>query len=371
MKRWITVRFLLSIVSIIAATSLIFAYLAPFVHPKTVSWLPFFGLGYGIIISFNLLLLVLWTFLRSRWAFLFLGIIALGGKLHFRTFAFGSQSESVPGTSFHIMSYNVRLFDLYNTINNKSQETKHSIFRYLKEKDPDIVCFQEFYHQDPPTNFVTKDSLLLLLKTKDYHERYAHKMYGRQNFGIAMFSKYPMIEKGFVNFPNQDSSYNYCIYADIIKNNDTCRVYNIHLQSIRLQKDDYALFNAEEQSVAEQSSNSFKLVQKIRRAYPLRATQAALIVEHIDRSPYPVIVCGDFNDTPLSYTYNLFASRLTDAFRQTSKGLGITYAGRIPVGRIDYIFHTPTLRSHQFHLQTEPLSDHYAIDCQITIPSQK
>ena len=263
------------------------------------------------------------------------------------------------------MSYNVRLFDLYNGSKAESHKTKDDIFKYLKESQPDVVCFQEFYHQDAPTKFVTKDSLIHILGAAHHHERYVHKLHGRQNFGVALFSKYPIIEKGNVNFEQAKDNYNFCIYADIIKEQDTFRIYNIHLQSIRLQKDDYAIFTEDNYPVAEQSSNVFKLLNKIRRAFPVRAKQAEQIMAHIKTSPHPVVVCGDFNDTPLSYCYNQFSSNLTDAFRNTSFGIGKTYAGSIPAGRIDYIFHSSSIGSKNFNIQQEKLSDHYAIDCRL------
>ena len=364
LKKVFRLKNVLIVATISGILALFLSYFSPFVHPETASFLPFFGLGYWLIFLYNIALLIIWTVMRSKWALFILLCILLGGRLHFRNFAFGSDDKNELRTEISVMSYNVRLFDLYNSISSKNQETKNKIFSYIKEQDPDIVCFQEFYHQDAPTSFVTRDSLTKLMGLVDYHERYAHKMYGRQNFGIALFSKYPIIEKGFVNFPEQNGSFNYCIYADIVKE-DTFRVYNIHLQSIRLQKDDYALFDADDEVVAQQSSNVFKLINKIRKAYPVRAKQAELIAQHTEHSPYPVILCGDFNDTPFSYCYNQFSTNFTDAFRNASFGLGTTYAGNIPAGRIDYIFHSPEIGSKEFNIQNEQLSDHYAIDCKL------
>lgn len=364
-KRIFKLRILLVILTVGALQLLIFAYLTPFIHPSTIPLLPLVGLGYWIIISIILILLIIWTILKSRWALVIIGIILIGGKLHFRTFSFGSDEENDGRTELHVMSYNVRLFDLYNTIQSKSYVTRNKIFRYLKDRDPDVVCFQEFYHQDRPSKFVTRDTIKQILSTVDIHERYAHKISGHQNFGVAVFSKYPVIEKGNVAFPSEHSSFNYCIYTDIVKNSDTFRIYNVHLQSIKLQKDDYAIFDENDTTSAEQPSNVFRLIQKINRAYPIRAEQAEIIMAHVQNSPYPVIVCGDFNDTPLSYTYNQFSARLTDAYRNTSKGIGATYAGKIPVGRIDYIFHSNRIGSKEFVIQKEKLSDHYAIDCKL------
>ena len=82
-------------------------------------------------------------------------------------------------------------------------------------------------------------------------------------------------------------------------------------------------------------------------------------------SPYPVIVCGDFNDTPLSYVYNQFNTNLVDAYRETATGIGVTYAGRVPAGRIDYNLHSGDLGANDFGIQSVPFSDHRAIHCKI------
>lgn len=369
-RRIFRFRTLLILVTILSLAALGLAYCSPYVHPDTVGLLPFFGLGYIIAFFANIVLLVIWGFMRSRWALIILLLITLGGRLHFRVFSFGGDEENTNGTELSVLSYNVRLFDLYDPVKENARKTKDRIFQYLQEQNADVVCFQEFYHQDPPTAFVTKDTLVQLLGATDYHERYAHKYKGRQNFGIVLFSKYPIIEKGFVNFPDQENNFNYCIYADIVKESDTFRVYNAHLQSIRLQKDDYALFDEENQGV-EGQSGVFGLIRKIKHAYPVRAQQAQLITEHMKHSKYPVIVCGDFNDTPLSYTYNQFNAQLVDAFRNTSFGLGTTYAGNIPAGRIDYIFHSPELGSKNFSIQEEQLSDHYAINCTLFVKNKE
>ncbi|MEJ6617051.1 MAG: endonuclease/exonuclease/phosphatase family protein [Crocinitomicaceae bacterium] len=370
-RRMLNLRTVLIIMTVCSLAFLAFAYLTPFINPGTITLLPLLGLAYWIIISVVIGTLIIWTIMRSRWALIVLLFIVIGGKLHFRTFSFGSDEVNENGTELHVMSYNVRLFDLYNAIRSNSFKTRNKIFNYLKERDPDVVCFQEFYQQDYPSEFVTRDTIKQILSTVDIHERYAFKMNGHQNFGIAVMSKYPIIEKGNVAFPSDHSSANYCIYTDIVKNKDTFRVYNVHLQSIKLQKDDYALFDENNTNSSEQSSNVFRLIQKINRAYPIRAEQAEIIMAHVKNSRHPVIVCGDFNDTPLSYCYNQFNSLLVDAFQNTSKGIGSTYSGKIPVGRIDYIFHSKRIGSKDFVIQKEALSDHYAIDCTVFMKSEE
>ena len=357
----------MKIFTIVALATLVFSYFAPFVHPDTFELLPFFGLAYPIIIAVNLLFLLYWALLKTRWFFIVLFFIIIGGKLHFRTIGISfdpftaSQNDSV----WKIMSYNVRLFDVYNETIEKRNENRNGILAYVQEVEPDVVCFQEFFHQDKPSSFSTKDTLIELLGMRNYHERYSHKIRNRQNFGICMLSKYPIIAKGDVMFDNFASTDNYCIFADIVKHGDTIRVYNIHLQSIKLQQEDYEMFGATNNVPKEKKSTFRLLIDKLTIAYPARAQQALKVIEHMETSPYPVVVCGDFNDTPMSYVYNQFNQKLVDSFLETRFGLGITYAGRVPAGRIDYIFHDPRLQAQQFTIQKKAFSDHYAVSCEI------
>lgn len=370
-NKWVSkiARFssLMKVLTVISIVSLLLAYLCPFIHPETMWLIPFFGLAYPIIVCIAFFFLLYWALLRSRWFFYVLGTILLGGTLHFRTLAvtFSPEEPTETEESWKIMSYNVRLFDLYNASNYDRNKNRNGIISYIHEMDPDVICFQEFYHQDKPTTFSTKDTLIELLKFRDAHERYSHKITGRQNFGVCMLSKYPMIHKGNVPFADSEESDNYCIYADIVKNRDTFRIYNVHLQSIKLQQDDYAILGTNERQAGGEKSTFRLLLDKLRIAYPRRAEQARAVAKDIESSPYPVIVCGDFNDTPLSYVYNQFDKKLIDSFRESSNGLGVTYAGKIPAGRIDYIFHAEGLLSHRFKIQENPFSDHRAIYCEI------
>jgi endonuclease/exonuclease/phosphatase family metal-dependent hydrolase len=358
----------LKVVTLICLGGLLLAYLAPFVHPNTLKIIPFFGLAYPLILLFSLIIFVLWGIINLRWAIAVVTVLLVGGKLHFRMIATGSDPENTPTNNdgLKVMSYNVRLFGLYTFEEVERKKNRNAIFNYIQKVNPDVACFQEFYHQDKPTSFSTRDTLLGMVGFKEYHERYAHKLRGRQNFGVAILSKYPVIAKGDIMFDTQsENDFNYCIYIDIIKNSDTFRLYNVHLQSIKLKKEDYSVFENPDQTARESPSTFRLLIDKLRLAYPLRAEQARKVAEHVSTCPYPAIVCGDFNDTPLSYTYNQFNNILNDAYRNTCFGIGTTYVGKIPAGRIDYIFHSDGLQAANFRIQEYAYSDHRAISCQI------
>lgn len=342
---------------------LLLSYLAPFIHPSTIPSLPFFGLSYPIFLGLTLLWLVIWGLLKSRWAIFCLVVILIGGKLHFRNFSLGSSSpEHAQTEGLKVLSYNVRLFDLFNPSFTDALASRNEIFTFIDREQPDVLCLQEFYRQDKPTRFEVMDSLNRIMQTKDYHERSAHKRRTRENYGIALFSKYPMIARGDVMFETQGvQDFNYCIFADIVKGIDTFRVYNVHLQSIRLHTDPH--IEGEEMQTYGSKKGALAIYRKLRGAFEKRADQARRVVEHLQSSPYPVIVCGDFNDTPMSYTYNQFQLRLLDAFRGNSFGLGTTYVGRLPAGRIDYLFYSPQLQAAHFKIQKQTRSDHRAVSC--------
>jgi endonuclease/exonuclease/phosphatase family metal-dependent hydrolase len=360
---------IMKIITAICLFSLLMSYFAPYIHPETFWLMPFFGLAYPIVLIFSLFLLLFWIVLKSKWTFIVLFFILIGGKLHFRTVTFSVFQKPIPesSNSFKIMSYNVQLFGRYSWVENEVPIERNEIFKYLQEEDPDVICFQEFFQQDKPSKFLTKDTLTKILGTKYIHERYTHKEKERQNFGIAMFSKYEMISKGDIIFEDLDKkNNNYCIYADIVKEKDTFRIYNAHFQSVRLQLEDYKLFGETDSIfVGHNKSNTKKLIKKLNYAFKKRADQALIVKKHMNLSPYPVILCGDFNDTPMSYSYNCFYGNYIDAFRKSGSGIGRTFAGKVPAGRIDYIFHSKDLNSSNFKIQKEVHSDHLAISCEI------
>ena len=352
--------------TVLCLLALSLSYLAPFVHPSTFWILPFLGLGYPIIMLCALFFLIVWAIARSRWFFYVLIIILVGGKLHFRTVSLTwSVEDSTNQNKFKILSYNVRLFDIYALKDENDHPNRDSIFSYLNKEQADVVCLQEFYYQDHIVGFPKIDTFETILDAKFMHKRMSFNPAFKNYFGIAMFSKFPMITKGQVDFDNlRNNTNNFCIFADIVKGKDTIRVYNTHLQSVKFQEDDYALFG-DKAITGNQKSTLRILTNKLFQAYVQRAEQTKMVIEHMEQSPYEVLICGDFNDPPMSYTYNAFNAKFTDAYRNTSSGIGSTYAGKVPAGRIDYIFHSDKLHSNNFQIQNRVFSDHKAISCYI------
>jgi endonuclease/exonuclease/phosphatase family metal-dependent hydrolase len=342
----------------IAVVALLISYLAPRVTPENFWFIAFFGLAYPILVFINLLFVLYWTIQLKKRAFYSLIVILSGGALLYRFVQFNTTSKAErQNKMIKVMSYNVKLFDLYNWTHNK--ETRSKIFTLLTDEAPDIVCFQEFFHRDS-SDFCNTDSIKKMNNWQYAHvENTAHAKQ-LQHFGIATFSKYPIIKTGKVEFGYKGN--NVCIFSDIKTGKDTVRVYNMHLQSIAFSKDDYKYAEDLQKDVeAEDIERSKNILRRLKRAFVKRSQQADLIRESINQSPYPVIVCGDFNDTPSSYTYSTISKNLTDSFIESGKGFGKSYSGAFPSFRIDYILHSDKFISYDFRTIKEELSDHYPV----------
>ena len=339
------------------------AYLNTHISPNSVSYISFLGLGYPILLVCNLAFIILWTFFRWKLIAISLFTILIGWN-HFRHFYAITFSQYDLEQPVKVMSFNVRIFDLYNL--QGRMDNRDDILSFLLEEDADIICFQEFYHQEGSSEFSTKDTIISLLGTTYYHERYTHKMRGNRYFGVATFTKHPIINKGEIPFDNDPN--NYCIYSDVVVKSDTFRVFNAHLGSIRLQSDDYEFFGDETgHEYPEQGKTGRRILGRLKIAFEKRAIQAEKVAEEIASSPYPVIFCADLNDTPVSYCYRQFNELLDDAHVESGNGIGQTYIGKVPSNRIDYIFYDPRFKSANFTTHQVNLSDHKPISCELQL----
>jgi endonuclease/exonuclease/phosphatase family metal-dependent hydrolase len=351
----------------LAVVFLLLSYLSKHVSPETFWPIAFFGLAFPVLVVINLIFILFWA-IKKKWYFLIslialvLGFQNLNAYFKLPLAKNGDLKNKVEANSFKVLSYNVRLFNLYQWEN---AETESMIFNFLEGENPSIICFQEFYTREK--GFFTKDDLFNRLSSTPHKHIKYHTRNSTRNYGMATFSAYPIINMGNIVFGN---SANISIFTDIVLFNDTIRVYNVHLQSIKLNAKNYTLLdslkqlNYSEKHVSEIKDISYRLHE----AFIRRAKQVDVISEHVKSSPHPVIVCGDFNDTPVSYAYRQMSKGLKDAFVESGTGFGNTYSGNFPSFRIDYILHGPELSSIAFEREKIRLSDHYPIYCTIFMP---
>lgn len=338
---------------------LILSSTAMYFDPRERWWMGLAGLAFLPMLGVTLFFLVFWIIVRIRFALvpvvgLLLAFPAIRNAVSFNVFNAKAKSES---PALRVMTYNVRNFDLYNW--HGESETRRKMIALITDERPDIACFQEFYYQDTgPFDNVGK-----VAKTSGFKHHFVHvtnTVGGTQHWGMATFSKHPIVGKGEVKFPMKTN--NTCIYTDIDVNGKIIRVYNVHLQSVYLTRKDYAYiedFQSDRNKINQYANQ--RIIVKLRKAYQSRAEQVTLITEHIKDSPYPVLVCGDFNDTPVSFTYHAFAKNLYDTFQEKGWGMAPTYAGMIPLLRIDYMFHDDRLNALAYRTNRQGYSDHYPV----------
>ena len=360
--------------NIIFALSLILSYFAAYISPEKFWFIAFFGIAYPAFFLINIFFLLFWLIFKRKYA-LILSIILLAGINNFFKLVQSSKkydTKEIPN-SIKTISFNVRNFDIYNY--GKHWETnctmRNKIVSFLKKEQPDILCFQEYVH-DVTGKFKTTDTLQDILNAKNQHIVYTANSRNLNLFGIATYTKYPIIDTGRIEF--NTVSGNICIYTDIKINNEIVRIYNVHLESIRMKSEDYMFAERVANEIEKNISfkkNSERIISRLKKAFIIRAPQARLVAEHIARCPYPVILCGDFNDTPTSYAYHTIASELADAFIESGNGIGQTYAGVFPSFRIDYIFHSKRFKAYNFETVEEEMSDHYPVKCYLKFDKEK
>jgi endonuclease/exonuclease/phosphatase family metal-dependent hydrolase len=336
--------FLLNLV-LIALTFI--AYLLPFLAPKIFPLLSVFTLFMPLFFVANGLFFLYWA-IQFKKRMVLSGLVLLIGITFFNKFyKFSAKEFQESDKDFTVMSYNVRLFNVFKWLDR--DDIPDVILEFINEKNPDILCIQEF------SNSANID-------LKVYRYKYV-LMEGKQiKTGQAIFSKFPIIDQGNIVFPNSNNN---VVFADIKKGKDIVRVYNMHLQSIKISPD---VNEISENIDAIDQQKSKSLFIRISKAFKQQQEQAAIFKEHEKECKYPIIICGDMNNSAFSYVYRNIKGKLKDSFEEAGKGFGATYKFRYYPARIDYIFADETMEVRQFESFSEfQNSDHYPIMAKLSM----
>jgi endonuclease/exonuclease/phosphatase family metal-dependent hydrolase len=361
---------LVLILNVLVALGLILSYLAPLINPAKLFFPALFGLAYPYMLLANLLFICYWLIRLRKEIFISILVILIGWNHLNNTLPLNFRDVKIPETSdvdqmFKVLSYNVRGFDVYNWTPNRN--IKKEIFSFLQNQKPDILCFQEYYtsHLKPETHQTNLELLPALNENAVYYSTGVKNKYG---FGIATFSKFPIVKKSRIPF---NSTHNAAMYTDILFGNDTFRVFNIHLQSIKFHQENYAFLDSARLKYSNEQIREIKEIgSRLKTAFTMRSEQAQMISNYIKDSPHPVVVLGDFNDTPQSYAYRRIKKGMQDAFREAGRGFGNTYAGELPSLRIDYILCSEPLIPYQFNRIKTDYSDHFPITTWLYFPER-
>lgn len=333
--------------NLLAVVALLLAYSAGYVSPER-WWIPsFFGLAFPVIAGVNILFIIFWLIFNPKYLLISLIPLLAGWGVLARYIQFQERTTEAEGIK--IMSYNVHHFR--GNGDDSQKETSLEIINYLSSNKPDIICLQEVR--------LRKNSIFNLAETVEELDFINHYQYARTSstFGTVTMSRYPILQMHEIRF---DNSRNITIYTDLLVGGDTIRVFNVHLHSYGIDPKDFGII--ESGVTSEKDLEEARVMgSKLRTGFRMRVSQVQAIRALIDDSPYPVIVCGDLNDTPASYSYQQLSNDLTDAFISSGKGVGQTFINRLPALRIDYIFHDEMFDSFNFKTHDYRMSDHLPV----------
>ncbi len=344
--------------NILAILALLLSYSASFIDPNQFWPIAFFGLAFLPILIINIGFIIYWILRKKRYALFSIITILLGWKLISKHINFENNREKLiqkADSNLRVMSYNVLMFKKYN---NSKENFREETVELVKTVSPDIICFQEFYSRLKGTKQFTK----LIKKEGDFEDYYFEPTSKNdyEGYGPAIFSKAPIINQGSITKHGYGT--NRIIFVDIKREGDTLRVYNVHLRSFALQDEDKEYVQKSTANANAGNEESTKRVgRKLKRAFSNRSEQAKALRKHIIECPYPYIVMGDFNDTPMSYSVNLISNGMNNAFAEKGFGWGVTHFGLLPIFQIDYIFCAPSIKVDNYGIIKERLSDHYPV----------
>ena len=329
-----------------AAGLLLLSYLSMYVNPAKAWFMTFFGLLYIPLLFLNVCLLVWALIRRSRAAWIPLLAVVPSVFLFGRYVRFSSHAVPPGAENIRIVSYNVGRFALSDGAGREA--CMDSVVRFLQAQDADLICLQEFYMQD-----ASSVRSWLQRRFRGYDIEYYVYPTGKGCFGNVTLSRFPARSKGKLDFEN---SANLALYSDYDIRGTRLRVYNCHFQSYSISIPRIA------QSLKSDYREAFRdTEQRMRRSILLRPRQVDQVLEDIDNCPTEAIVVGDFNDTPLSYTYRRLGRGRKDSFVEAGKGFGATYSLLRPFLRIDYILYPENLAAVSHEVVRRPFSDHYPI----------
>jgi len=376
MLRKVSKKFFI-VTNIAVAVAFLLVCCTSFLSPGRYWYIAVLGIGFPFIVLTLVLFLFFWLFFKSRWAILPLLTLLVGWtQVHalFGLHLFSSFKMKKPEDALRIMQWNVSRLDQMN-LKRPGGTFRQPIFDYIKKMDPDVLCMEEFLESNNPRAF--SENIPYVTNALQYPYHFFARDHRRQNgvyeHGVIIFSRYPILDTLRIRYSGPDSSKTgeSLIHVDIEVKGQRIRVFATHLQSLRFDESDYSAMKTiakVEDGVMDKSKG---ILKKFKLAYFLRSGQAELVRREKDASPYPTVLCGDFNDVPNSFTYSRIKGDDNDAFLASGFGIGRTYASLSPTLRIDYILTGKKLKVIQFKKAVLRYSDHYPLVADIKLPDKE
>lgn len=337
---------LLLTLTISLSVVLLMAYFTPLISPAKFGSMTVMGIFAPAIYIAVVMLMLLWVVMR-RWRIAaILAVLLLPGVFLFSDFYRIDLSREIEPEhdrrAFTVMSYNVRGFMDENNRHNLDS----FVDRYAEEPLPDIVCFQEYLSDARDIERV--DSLF-----EDYNKRMVTES---GSLKVCTYSRYPIIATGEISGDNRGTSQ----WCDVVIRRDTLRVFNNHLYTTSITSDDSE--HITNGRILRDGSRMASIVERLASNSAIRAEHVDTLRTVMDATPYDYIVCGDFNDTPMSYVYRRMSRHLNDAFKESGRGYGFTFRPLHSMLRIDYILYSDGVESSLYYVDEEAeMSDHLPV----------
>jgi len=322
---------------VIFALAMILVYVGPYFDPKAAWVFTLLGLGYPYLLIINLSFIALWLIFWKKYTWISLTVVLFGVTHLDRLYGLSSSGLKPDKQDISVLSFNTQAL--------RGVDLQSSDFMELIDhaNSADIILLQE-------SSKSTTNKLGFLLPE--------HNVYQSKDVTLAILTKFPVEASGLVN---KENSANGSVWVDLSIDNITMRVYNAHLQSYRVTQTTSDIIDNPELGDQKTWTDVKAVIGKIRDMSRRRSDQVSIISKHISSAGKPILLAGDFNDTPVSNTYRRLAGNLTDTFCAAGRGVGTTYAGKIPLLRIDYIFADASFAVVDHQVIDSPISDHYPI----------
>jgi endonuclease/exonuclease/phosphatase family metal-dependent hydrolase len=320
----------------------------------------FLALGFPFLAALMIVLILLWLFVRRKIAFFLLLVFFAGYKNLFAAVGLNFHGKKAISTkdsnSLRILTWNVASFSRYATYFAPGQTLPDTIFSYIKNIGPDILCFQEFSDFNP----FNSTSNTTVLAQSGYRYYYTFHPDGSPNSiaGTTIFSKLPLLDTGKTML-GDPSNPEYIAHADVLFNNKRLRIFTTHLKSIALFIDTNVVTNLVVFHGDPNFVHKATKFEKLKVFAQDHARQVLIAKAEVDKSPYPIVFTADMNSVPTSYPYHVISKGLQDAFVVKGRGLGGTMDQLPPTLRIDLMLADKRLKIKSFFRDSLSLSDHF------------
>lgn len=319
------------------------------------------GLIFPVVLGVQLLFTGYWIYRGTKFAILSTVVLLLGWSHFGALFQLnGNKIDHNEEGSLRIMTYNIHYWQSY--LNADLDSTRTSLAEMITGLDPDILFLQENIQIDA-------------FEKLNYPYKYHVRMTQHTSYGLGFASKYPIIAQGEVNYTRERGGYQKFAWADIQIDSVIVRAVNVHMVNTSLRPESYQTLagNTSSELTGEKLEEEGKdIYRRLRDSYAIRGSQVRDLTQFISESPYPIVLAGDFNDTPTGFVYRQIADQLNDAFISSGQGSGDSYnkLSVVPL-RIDYIFTDPVFENVGFTVVKSDWSDHKPVvsDFKLTTPS--